>query len=53
MLLGISIGLGGCLTAQDFNNDGYLDYLYNRGTMKPNNIEINGEVTFSLWGEKM
>ena len=26
-------------TAQDFNNDGYLDYLYS-GTMKPNNLSL-------------
>ena len=36
-------------TAQDFNNDGYLDYLYS-GTMKPNNIEITGETTGGACG---
>ena len=30
--------------AQDFNNDGYMDYLYT-GTMNPNNDEITGEDT--------
>ena len=44
MLLEISIGKQWFWTAQDFNNDGYLDYLYS-GTMKPNNIEITGETT--------
>ena len=38
-------------TAQDFNNDGYLDYLYS-GTMKPNNIEITGETTGGACGGK-
>ena len=36
-------------TAQDFNNDGYLDYLYT-GTMKPNNTEITGETTGGACG---
>ena len=45
----ISIGLGG--SGQDFNNDGYLDYLYS-GTMKPNNIEITGETTGGACGGK-
>ena len=35
--------------AQDFNNDGYMDYLYT-GTMNPNNVEITGEDTGGICG---
>ena len=35
--------------AQDFNNDGYLDYLYT-GTMNPINVEITGETTGGACG---
>lgn len=36
-------------TAQDFNNDGLMDYLYT-GTMNPNNIEVTGEDTGGICG---
>ena len=35
--------------AHDFNNDGYMDYLYT-GTMNPNNVEITGEDTGGICG---
>ncbi len=35
--------------AQDFNNDGNMDYLYT-GTMNPDNVEITGEDTGGLCG---
>jgi len=35
--------------AQDFNNDGYKDFLYT-GTMNPNNVEVTGEDTGGICG---
>ena len=46
MLLGIIIGW---FWIKDFNNDGYLDYLYSGKW--PNNIEITGETTEVLVGK--
>ena len=36
-------------SAQDFNRDGILDYLYT-GTMKPDNIDVTGDTTGGLCG---
>ena len=36
-------------SAQDFNKDGILDYLYT-GTMKPDNIDVTGDTTGGLCG---
>ena len=35
--------------SQDFNNDGYKDFLYT-GTMNPNNVEVTGEDTGGICG---
>ena len=36
-------------SAQDFNRDGILDYLYT-GTMKPDNVDVTGDTTGGLCG---